>query len=81
VLQGARSATKVEGVLLRADNLSAQAGDPVVLAAGAGLTRTTSVGADGHFSFDLSPEEAMTQVLELRTVGGVVEVQQLPKQP
>jgi hypothetical protein len=71
VLQAARSATQVTGVLLRANNLSPREGWPLQLnAQGISLpSQTLALPADGHFCLTLTAEEQAVPVLELRTKG------------
>jgi hypothetical protein len=72
VLQAKRSSVAVDGVLLRADNLSPQTGRSVMLVP-QGLSTTArgaQVGEDGHFGFTLTPAENESEALILSTEGG-----------
>lgn len=84
VLQAYRQSDKVDGVLLRADNLSPVLGATVMLApaGNSSAARSAKVGEDGHFNFTLTPAEAEAQVLDLRAgEAGEGDVQRLPKAP
>jgi hypothetical protein len=81
VLEARRGPAKVEGVLLRADNLSPRGGWHVAVGVeGTTLSARTKVGYDGHFHLSLGPDMAAAECLrvsEIRPNGEVGDIQLL----